>query len=192
MKLIDVEEKIYDLASMFFHGVTVIWSEQMNTKPAPPFVELKCGPIHRTAFPVVDDALNRVYHERTILEVNLYTKGRPVNVEEHAVGNYINTATSDLMDFAYFIESDEITDRIAGWGMDVSLNPPVRDLTDLQNDSRYRYRAMAEFTVSFAQEAGGPFGLRNESEYSNSSGGGTDEQVHAEDYVIEDVDVKEE
>ena len=69
---------------------------------------------------------------------------------------------------------------------------PVRDLTDLQNDSRYRYRAMAEFTVSFAQEAGGPFGLRNGSEYSNSSGGGTDEQVHAEDYVIEDVDVKEE
>ena len=192
MKLNDVKEKIYDLTSMFFQGATVIWSEQMNTKPVPPLVELKCGPIHRTAFPVVDDALNRVYHERTILEVNLYTKGRPVNVEENAVGNYINTATSDLMDFAYFIESDEITDRIAGWGMDISLNPPVRDLTDLQNDSRYRYRAMAEFTVSFAQEAGGPFGLRNGSEYLNSSGGGTDEQVHAEDYVIEDVDVKEE
>ena len=91
--------------------------------------------------------MNRVYHEKTILEVNLYTKGRPVNVEEHAVGNYINTATSDLMDFAYFIESDEITDMIADWGMDISPESPRKRSDRSSNDSRYRYRAMTQFTV---------------------------------------------
>lgn len=192
MNIIDVKEKIYDLVSMFFRGATIIWGEQVNTRPAPPLVVLKCGAVNRNTYPVVDDNLTRIYHGNMILEVNLYTKGQPIKVEDGVVGNYINTATSDLMDFANFLESDEITDVIAGWGMSIYLNPPIRDLTDLQNDSRYRYRAMAEFTVSFAQESSGPFGLRGGLLYPNSSGGGTEEQAMAEDYVIEKVEIEEE
>ena len=192
MNLTEVREKLYDLTERFFQAATIIWSEQINTRPSPPLVELKCGPISRTAYPVIDDDGNRIYHESVTWEVNLYTKGKPIEVGDNTVGNYINTATSDLMDFMNFLESDEITDEIAGWGMSISLNPPVRDLTDLENDSRYRYRAMAELAVSFAQESGGPYGLRGEAQFPNSSGGGTAEQAYMEDYVIEEVEIKEE
>lgn len=190
MNLVDVKEKLCYLTELFFESA-VIWSEQMNTRPSPPFVELKCGPISRTAYPVVDASGKRIYHASTTFEVNLYTKGFPIRTEENTVGNYVNTASSDLMDFANFLESDVITDLIAGWGMSIILNSPVRDLTELQNDRRYCYRAMAEFSVSFAQESGGPYGLRCEAQFPNSSGGGTEEQANEEDYVIEEVEIEE-
>lgn len=43
---------------MFFRGDSyLVGADEYET--GAPLVELKCGPIHRTAFPVVDDALNR-------------------------------------------------------------------------------------------------------------------------------------
>lgn len=74
---------------------------------------------------------------------------------ENVTGNYANTAASDLQDFFNYLDSEEVVNRLAAHGMDISLEPPVRDLTNLQNDSKYRYRAMAEATVSFSQEANG-------------------------------------
>lgn len=191
MNLAEVKEKLYDLTAMFFNGATIIWSEQINTKPTVPYVTLKCGGINRTSFPVDDGEGRRVYHEKTTWEVNLFTKGQPITAGEGVTGNYANTATSDLMEFANFIESELVTDIIAGYGMDVTLMPPVRDLTDLQNSSKYRYRAMAEFTVSFAQEANGPYGIGGMPLVPNSSGGGSNEMAEAEADVIESVEIEE-
>lgn len=191
MNLAEVKEKLYDLTEMFFCGATVIWSEQINTKPTVPYVTLKCGGINRTSFPVEDGEGRRVYHEKTIWEVNLFTKGQPITAGKGVTGNYANTATSDLMEFVNFIESEEITDIIAGYGMDVTLMPPVRDLTDLQNGSKYRYRAMVEFTVSFAQEANGPYGIGGMPLAPNSSGGGSNKMAEAKTEVIETVEIEE-
>lgn len=191
MNMEEVKDTLYDIAEMFFVGATVIWTEQIITKPQLPYVTLKVGPIQRTSFPVIDDDGNRYYPCRTIAEVNLYTKGKPVTVKEKATGNFANTATSDMMDFFSFMESDRITDLLAGKGMDISLVPPVRDLTDLQNDSRYRYRSMAEATVSFAQEADGPYGIGGMPSAPNSSGGGTSEIVAATQETIEEVEITE-
>lgn len=191
MNLEEVKDTLYDIADMFFVGATVIWTEQINTKPPLPYVTLKVGSIQRTSFPVVDDNENRYYPCRTTVEVNLFTKGKPVTVKEKVTGNFANTATSDMMDFFNFVESERITDLLAGRGMDISLVPPVRDLTDLQNDSRYRYRSMAEATISFAEEANGPYGIGGMLYAPNSSGGGTPEKVDATTETIEEVELIE-
>ncbi len=191
MNLEEVKDTLYDIAAMFFTGATVIWTEQINTKPPLPYVTLKLGGIQRTSFPVVGDDGNRYYPCRTTAEVNLFTKGKPVTVKEKVTGNFANTATSDMMDFFNFVESERITDLLAGKGMDISLLPPVRDLTDLQNDSRYRYRSMAEATVLFSEEAEGPYGIGGMSYAPNSSGGGTPEKVEAISDTIEEVELTE-
>ncbi len=190
MNLAEVKEKLYDLTALFFKGAAVIWSEQVNTKPPLPYVTLKCGGVNRTSFPVVDLEGRRVYQARTTWEVNLFTKGRPVTGGEGVTGNYANTAVSDLAEFTDFLDSDVVVDIIAGYGMDVMLMPPVRDLTDLQDDSRYRYRAMAEFSVLFVQEAGGPYGLGGMPLVPNSSGGGTQEMADMETERIEEIEIQ--
>lgn len=190
MRLEDVEDMLYDIASAFFAGTTVIWAEQVNTKPPLPYVTLKVGSVQRTAFPIINEDGSRYYPCSTVAEINLYTKGKAVTVKENATGNFANTAVSDLMDFFNFVESDIVTDHLAGNGMDITLIQPVRDLADLQNDSRYRYRAMAEATVSFAMEADGPYGVGGMAA-PNSSGGGTSEMAEAVFDTIEEVEITE-
>lgn len=134
---------------------------------------------------------NRFYPCSTLLEINLYTKGKAVTVAENVTGNYANTAASDLQDFFNYLDSEEIVDKLAAHGMDISLEPPVRDLTNLQNDSKYRYRAMAEATVSFSQEANGRYGIGG-MDAPNASGGGSAEMADATSGVIEEVEISEE
>lgn len=191
MNLAMVKEVLYDIASMFFKGAVVIWAEQVNTKPAPPYVSLKVGSMNRTRFPLIGEDGNRYYPCSTTMEMNLYTKGKPVTKQENATGNCMNTAVSDLNDFFLFIESEEITDLLAGKGMDVVLILPVRDLTGLENDSRYRYRAMAEATISFPQEANGPYGIGGMPDAPNYSGGGSAEMAEVEGGVIECAEIEE-
>lgn len=189
MTLENVKSIIYDITAEFFKGATVIWSEQVNTKPEPPYITLKTGGIRKNAFPLVDGE-ERVYNCSTTLEINLYTKGKKITVAEGVTGNYINTATSDLLDFFSFIESDIVVDQLSAYGLDIMLEPPVRDLTGLQNDSKYRYRAMAEATVSFTQYASGPYGVGKGNILPNASGGGTVEMSNAKNDIIEEVDIK--
>lgn len=188
MTLEEVKETLYDITDMFFKGATVIWTEQSNTKPPLPYVTLKMGVVRRTAFPVVMDDGSKYYPCSTIVEVNLYTKGKPVHGGDNMTGNYINTATSDMMEFFNFIESEEVTDLLAARGIGVTLMPPVRDLTDLQNDSKYRYRSMAEATVDYEMEANGPYGI-SDIAVPNSSGGGTEDLISSDENVIEKVEV---
>lgn len=191
MNLEMVKEVLYDIASMFFGQAVVIWAEQVNTKPVPPYVSLKVGNLNRTRFPLISEDGSRYYPCSTTMEINLYTKGKPISRQENATGNFMNTAVSDLNDFFQFVESEEITDLLAGKGMDVLLILPVRDLTGLENDSRYRYRAMAEATVSFPQEADGRYGIGGMPDAPNDSGGGSVEMAETEGSVIERIEIEE-
>ncbi len=191
MNLAEVKERLYDLTDMFFKGATVIWSEQINTKPPVPYITLKTGGVSRPSFPVEDGEGRRVYQAKTTWEVNLFTKGQPITAGEGVTGNYANTAVSDLTEFTNFLDSEEIVGIIAKYGMDITLMPPVRDLSDLQNDSKYRYRALAEFSVSFVQEAYGPYGIGGMPLAPNSSGGGTKEMADAVTETIEEVEITE-
>lgn len=191
MNLKEIKKTLTYITSMFFAGASVIWAEQINTKPVPPYVVLKFGSVQRTAFPAVNEDLDRYYPCSTTVEINLYTKGKPIDIEENVTGNNINTAVSDMLDFFNFIESDNITNLLAAKGIDISLIPPVRDLTSLQNDSRYRYRAMAEATILFTMEANGPYGTGSMSYVPNSSQGGTETMAEAAYDVIENVNITE-
>lgn len=182
MNLNEVKNAVYDVVSMFFAGASVIWAEQTNTKPPLPYVTLKMGGVGRTRVPVVDkDNFNKMYYPSSAtMEINLYTAGKPVAAgdqeEEPPVNestdNYENTAVSDLTEFFNYLESEYTTDYLTGRGVDISLNPPVRDLTSLQNNRGYRYRAMAEAAVSFSWEADNAYGVGCMPDIPNSSGGG--------------------
>ena len=186
-----LKESLYDIAEMFFKGATVIWTDQIVTKPKVPYVTLKTGGINKTTFPITDEEGNRFYPCKTTLEVNLYTKGRLVTIGNNVTSNYANTATSDMLDFFKFLESDTVVDILASKGIDILLNPPVRDLTELQNDSKYRYRSMAEATVSWYENADGPYGIGNMATVPNSSGGGTAEMLETEETAIEGIEINE-
>lgn len=187
-----VKEKLYDATALFFVGATVIWAEQIITKPSLPYVTLKLGGINRSAFPVEDGEGRRLYYCSTLAEVNLYTNGEPITEGEGHTGNCINTAMADLMEFSNFLESEAMVNFFSAVGIDVYLMPPVRDLTSLQNDSKYRYRAMVEYAITFVMEAGGYYGLAGMCPAPNSSGGGTEEMVKEPIGTIDEAEVKEE
>ena len=69
MNLAMVKEVLYDIASMFFQGAPVIWAEQMNTKPTPPYITLKVGNMNRTHFPLIGEGGNRYYPCSTTVEI---------------------------------------------------------------------------------------------------------------------------
>lgn len=190
MRKDEVEQIIYKIVSDFFRGATVIWAEQVSTKPTLPFVAIKTGNINRTRFPIIDDEGRRYYPCSTLLEINLYTKGKPMTIAPNVTGNYANTAAGDLQDFFNYLDSEKVVDVLADNGMDISLEGPIRDLANLQNDSKFRYRAMAEATVSYAQEADGVFGVQG-IEIPNPSGGGTREMQEAISDEIDGFEIEE-
>ena len=188
--LLEVKESLYDIIAMFFAGATIIWTEQINTNPIPPYVTLKLGGINKSVFPVVDASGERFYQCNTILEINLYTRGKPQMVGGKTTSNYINTATSDMAEFVVFLESEAITDILAEKDLGIMLQESIRDLTALQNDSHFRYRSMAELSVSFVLAASGYYGISGMKEAPSSSGGGTAEMVKTAIEPIEGVDIQ--
>lgn len=175
MTLEEVKSCLYQTAEKYFAAGTVIWAEQANTKPPPPYMTLKIGSLSREAFPIEEEETvlrQRAYQCGSILEVNLYTKGKQAASGENATVGYANTALSSLAAFSSYLESDLVTDMLAEEGIAVSLMPPVRDLTFLENAGSYRYRAMAEYTVSFAMEADGAYGISRLENLPDITGGG--------------------
>lgn len=191
MDVENVKRVLYELTADFFKGATVIWAEQINTKPEPPYITIKTGNIDKTVFPVIDDDGATSYPCSTKFEINLYTKGRPIKVGKSTTGNFVNTAANDLMQFFVYLESEAVVDKLSLAEIDMLLNPPVRDLTILQNDSRYRYRAMAEATVSFMLDANGAYGISG-ANIPNPSGGGTEEMSGKNIEPIKEVTIQSE
>lgn len=192
MNLVEVKEVLYDATAMFFAGAAIIWAEQINTKPQAPYVTLKTGGIKRSSFPIIEEDGHTVYQCGTTLEVNLYTDGKQVSSGKSHTVNFIDTATSDMSEFGIFLDSDRMTEFFRKSGMSILLMPPVRNLTDLQNNTQYRYRAMAEFSVSYVEEANGQYGISSMPMVPNSSGGGISEMAAAATEAIEKVEIMEE
>ena len=189
MNLVELKEILYDIVSAFFTEASVVWGEQIMPKLEPPYVTMKLGTLQRTAFPVENETWERCYHCTIPLELNLYTDGRMVNCEGNATKNYINTATSDMLDFANYAESERITDSILTNNLCIALMGNIRDLTALENDTMYRYRAMAEFEVSFVDEASGEYGVSTMLYPPNDSGGGSDKMTSETGELIETIQI---
>lgn len=189
MTYVELKDAIFNIVSEFYAGATVIWAEQINTRPKLPYITLKTNGITRDTF-ISEDAEGTLYYNAsTTLEMNLYTKGLPIGTGENSVINYVNTATSDMADFFKYIDSDKGILIQEEKGITIMLSPPIRDLTELQNDKMYQYRAYSESTISFADLAEGEYGLLNQT-LPNISGGGNEEMATTEVEAIDDITIE--
>lgn len=191
MTLEEVKERIYEVIESYFAGATVLWEEQANTKPPLPYTILKLGQIKRAEFPIEEETEDRErsYQCSSILEVNLYTKGKPAVIGKTITSSYINTALSDLTQFTNYLQSEYITDLLSEDGIGISLMPPERDVSFLENKNDYRYRAMAEYAVFFVMEANGAYGIGG-MEVPNASGGCTKELADTPIEPMKDVQIE--
>lgn len=189
MNLNDAKDIIFDMVEMFFPKTVILWEEQNATKPAPPYISLKTRNLNRNLHQILDDDGTKIYNCDTMLEINLYTKGKKVSSGKNTTASYVNTATSDMMDFCNFLESEFGTNYLSSRDLTILLSPPIRDLSDLENDSKYRYRSMAEFQVSFVEIADGLYGVSNMQKAPNSSGGGSEDMVSETIEKIEDIEI---
>lgn len=191
MNLKAVRDVLYDITEKFFKGATVIWAEQSNPQPQLPYITIKTGGLTKTAFPICDETTGERYYPCSIpVEINLCTDGEVVVSGMNITEVYANTAVSDLLDFVMFLESDIMVDYIMGRGIEISLVPPVRDLTGILNDSSYRYRSMAEFIVTFNGDSEGPYGVGG-TVLPNISGGGTKEMSSAKTDAFLETEITE-
>ena len=74
----------------------------------------------------------------------------------------------------------------------IVMNPPIRDLSELIGDTKFNYRSMCEFTITFVGLADGKYGVSGIQTVPNPSGGGMKEFVEAETYAIEEIRIQEE
>lgn len=172
MDMTEVQNLVQATAAQYFTGAHVIWANQLNTKPPLPYVTLKLGDVSRNLYTASDDDEHRRYWYSTVLDVNVYTDGKPMASQKGAIINYANTAQSDIMDFCNFVESEYITDKLNDNGLVIRFRPPVRNLTELEKERKYRYRAQAEFDIEFMVDASGEYGVGVDAARENYSGGG--------------------
>ncbi len=158
MTMREAKEKIYELVCEYFGNATVAWGKTKSVRPGSPLVSITTGNLTRTYHPVKND-IDGIpvfsYASSFPLQLDLFTKGTPVNDEDGVTAATENTAVSDLADFVNFLGSV----HAEHWGMindmAVLANTQIHDLTQLVNDSSWDYRAMVEIEVRFTETAVG-------------------------------------
>ncbi len=212
MILNELHKHLYDLTADYFAGATVIWAQEKIVKPKPFLVTLRLGNVSRPVQPisgVVDGTPCGYYPSKVPFEVNLYTKGAAFSVPGKMIAAAQNTAVNDLLDFVNYLNSAFVVNLCHNLDIDISINGTVNDVSDYINDTRWQYRAMAEFSVGFTQTAVGATGILLESSVKEvperpeethivpewqptSSGGGYNKLAMETVGYFEDVEIKEE
>jgi hypothetical protein len=188
-----VKQVLYDTVVKFHPGAMVVWEKTKGVKPRPPYITLGYSNLERSQFPLSDDEGEHKYYNYSFLfEINLYTVGKEIKVDGVGTGAYENTAVEDLEEFVRFVDSDETTDLLATKNVTIVMNPPIRDLSELIGDTKFNYRSMVEFAVTFVGTADGRYGVSGDEAVPNPSGGGLKEFTEAENFVIEKVIIQEE
>jgi len=175
----EARELMYELLSLFFSGATVLFGSQPNAvKPKAPLVTLSTISVNRPMNPpirVIDGHPVSYYPTTMNLQVDLYTKGAPVDVGEGRLVPAENTALNDMLDFSNFIGSE----YFINWSHrnDISLYPSgqVQDTTALINNASYQFRSTLELTLNFTQKAVGYTGLLDPASIKHSAGGTEDD-----------------
>lgn len=197
MTVNELKKWLHALVSMYFAGANVVWSQTKMVKPLPALVTLRIGSVNRPLQPIVK-VINGVscgyYPSTATFEVNLYTKGAAVEVDDGMVIPRENTAINDLLDFVNFINSAAVTDLCSLADINIMQYGDVRDVSAVINSTQWDYRAMVEFTVDFTQVAVGAMGISPESGAwkQTASGGGTKDLADTETGYFENVEIEEE
>ena len=157
----EVKQKLYELVAEYFALLkargSIVWGKTKPVNPNSPMIALTTSDVVRPSRPnrrYIDGIPHDSYPSKTMLRVNLYTKGAQTSTEEGVMARNENTAVSDLTDFVDFINSVHVDHWCGRNG--ISLRPfPVQDLTELTNDTSWEYRALLELEVGFTQSASG-------------------------------------
>lgn len=194
MRLYDLKEYLHDLVSRYFQQATVIWANEVSTKPSLPLVMLRLGNLSRQSFPSEEpgeDGSVRYYGSTIDLEIQIFSKGGKIG------GGYSDDTVADLNEFLLYLESPEITDELFNKDLAIDIGTPVQSISALLGEAKNEFRAMVELTVNFTQETAGAYDLKQsekdpEEWTPTSAGGGSIEQVSEENEFIEHIEFEEE
>ena len=180
---------MYEFAASYFTGGKVVFAEQKMAKRNVPYITLKFANVRRKLHPVVtvDDG-NPVmdFQMQADMEVNLFTQGRLIGGE-----TYENTALSDLTDFVNYTESFKGIEWQDANNLCVQLvDGTLTDLSEIINETLYRYRARAVFRVYYTETTEGMYGQGGIT-VPNASGGGSSTYTDAEPEYFETVEIEE-
>ena len=195
----ELRRVLLDIVKMYFAGADVIWSQGNNTQRKKPCVALKlrsAGRATHSSDIQENDVLRGYIPSKSILEINLFTNGRKINVGDEMLPIFDNTAVADLEDFCNFIVSQKVTDICDEKNITIMQNGDVRDVTALLDGVDSEYRAQVEFEVDYMQEITGAYGISTpmlsedtedcSHDVPTPSGGRTEEQVNTEiGYFVE-------
>lgn len=191
MILSEVKHLLYEVVARYHPKAMVVWEKTKGVTPKPPYITLGYSNLNRSAFPLSDDGgEHRYYNYEFTFEINLYTVGKEVRAGNASY--FENAAVEDLEEFVRFLDSEGITEELAQKNVTIVCNPPIRDLSELMGNTKFNYRSMCEFTVSYVGMADGEYGVSGTELVPNSSGGGLQEFAEAEISAIETVRIQEE
>ena len=181
----EAKKLVYELLRLFFAGADVTFSKQSNiVRPSAPLVTLTTISLKRPLYPpqkIVDGMPVSYYPTRMRMQVDLYTKGAPVDTAPGYIIPMENTALSDLTEFNNFLGSE----YVVNWchRHDVALSPlgDAQDTTSLINDTAFEFRATLELEMDFTQKAVGYAGILNPSSIKHGSQQGGSPGVPAPD-----------
>lgn len=202
MTVRQLRSAVLSIVQAYFVGASVVWGKTNKTFPHLPVVFLEFGTVKRPIHPEVRDTEGELlyyYPSQVSLTVNLCTKGAAIT-QEGMTNAYENTAESDLLDFINFINSEVCS--IWCNARDISIRPEgsVQDLSELENDAKWQYRAMAELAIDFTQLAVGMSGILAEASVQpdgtiipvwqqTPSGGGSQELAEKETGYFTQVEI---
>ena len=156
----ELKEKLYDLVAVYFASLdpgNIVWGKTKPLKPNSPMVSLGLAQVQRPYRPArqyVDGVIPDSYPSSTILRIDLFTKGAPTTDKPNVTAQNENTAVNDLSDFANFLNSVYVDHWCGNSGVSLRART-VQDLTAINNETSWQYRALLEIDVGFMQNATG-------------------------------------
>jgi hypothetical protein len=188
-----LRHKLHDLVKSYFFAADVVWAMQGQVNPDNPTVLLKMLPVVRQPRPTrqdVDGIVVDSYPSKTTLQIDLFTQGAEPEEVEGVKQRWENTAVSDLADFVNFLGS-VLVDHWC-YANDVSIEAStIHDLTQLDNNITWEFRAMVELAVGFTQHAhefaGNPIDGNG-----TASGGRPQDMANRKTGWFEDVEIEKE
>lgn len=180
----EAQLKVEELVRRYFAGATVRWCETNQVKPPYPFVALKLTDVSHFLHPDESGEIetSQRYYCTGRIVLNLYTGGRKgAKKPGMSAPPSRNTAVSDLQGFIRYLGSDAGQDFLGEHDICLQEEGKTVDVSALLNDAKYEYRAMQEFSISFADDVYGHSSVTpptgQDSTVPTPSGGGTSDQV---------------
>ena len=181
------------VSSFFAEGLT--WdARSKHTRAGKPYVTLWYGNVRKKMQPISltdpETGYGTKYWESTVtLSMDIYENGASTSTDG-VLGGYENTALDDMLDLIKYLESDVILAETEAENIAVALKDgSVMDLSELENESQYRYRAHAEFEIRYTDEATGPYGQYGATA-GNTSGGNKTEYTEAEPQFFDEIEIE--